>query len=198
MKLRHTHVCGAAATLLAVAASGNALAGNNWDSYDRMTISGAQCQPSTGSQWPDFIVNPDGIRNMHASYSRYISCAIPFQSENPINQADTNGTTAAGAMAVTLVLDYSQVSVGSNHQTDCTLFGRNGDAVAQSVVESVTSPKTTTLQYISFGASSALEGISISSHATQVVLNCRLPPKVKLTNIKTYEYGETGHYYYTP
>lgn len=198
MKLRHIHACGAAAALLAAATSGNAIAGSSWSGYDRMTISGAQCQPSTGSQWPDFVVNPDGIRNMHTAYFRYISCAIPFQSENTIDQADYSGTTAAGAMEVVLVLDYSQVADGSNHQTDCTLFGRNGDSVAQSAVASVQSAKTTALQYLQFGASSALAGLSIGNHATHVVLNCRLPPKVKLTNIKTYEYGETGNYYYTP
>jgi hypothetical protein len=198
MKLRRNHACAAIAALVAAATFGHATAGSAWTSYDRMTISGAQCQPSTGSQWPDFVVNPDGIRNMHPAYSRYISCAIPFQSENAIDQSDFSGTTAAGAMEVTLALDYSQVAVGSNHRTDCTLFGRNGGSVAQSDVGSVQSAKTADLQYIAFGASSALQGINISSHATQVVLNCRLPPKVKLTNIKTYEHGETGNYYYTP
>lgn len=197
MKLRNIHAFGAVAALLAAATSANAIAGSTWSSYDRMTISGAQCQPSTGSQWPDFVVNPDGIRNMHTAYFRYISCAIPFQSENAINQSDNDNTTPAGAMSVTLVLDYSQVAVGSNHQTDCTLFGRNGTTV-QSAVASVQATKTTDLQYLAFGNSSALEGLSIGNTATQVVLNCRLPPKVKLTNIKTYEEGETGNYYYTP
>ena len=64
--------------------------------------------------------------------------------------------------------------------------------------EWVQSTKTTDFVYIDFGTSAALEGVSISNHATSVSLNCRLPPKVKLVTIKTYEYGDTGNYRYTP
>ena len=194
----HANTCATlAAGLLAVLASPSAIAGDNWSSYDHTHMTGAQCQPSTGSQWPDFLVNPNGIRNNNATSNRYVSCTIPFNSEEAISQSDSDPTTAQGPMRVVLTLDYSQVGATSNYSTDCTLFGQNGSTV-QSDTQSVQSTKTTDFVYIDFGTSAALEGVSISNHATSVSLNCRLPPKVKLVTIKTYEYGDTGNYRYTP
>lgn len=183
--------------LLATVVSAPAQAADNWPEWDRQTMSGAQCQPSTGSQWPDFLVYPSGIRNNSATSNRYISCTIPFNSESPINQADTSATTPAGRMRVIVTLDYSQVSASSNWTTNCTLFGQSNETV-QSDTQSRTSVRTTALRTIDFGYSAALNGVDMGWHDATVSLNCRLPPKVKLVAVKTYEYGATGNYRWVP
>lgn len=70
-------------------------------SYDEdgKSLSGAQCQPSFGSQWSDFLTNPDGLRN-NSDQNRYISCTIPLDSESIVNQSDADPATAAGSLFV--------------------------------------------------------------------------------------------------
>lgn len=184
--------------LLTTLAATSAMAGNSWPTYDRQTMSGAQCQPSTGSQWPDFLVNPSGIRNINTTSNRYVSCTIPFNSEDPIDQADSDTATPAGPMRIVLTLDYSQVGASTHWTTNCTLFGQNSTSAAQSDTQSVQSTKTADFVYLDFGNSPALNTISVDWHAASVSLNCRLPPMVKLVTIKSYENGDTGNYRYTP
>jgi hypothetical protein len=67
------------------------------------------------------------------------------------------------------------------------------------VADSISSPKTSVLQNITFDETenAVFDGNSIGSGFTLQV-SCRLPSKVALTSFKIYEYGGTGNYTYTP
>jgi hypothetical protein len=183
-----------AAGLLAVLASASATAGDNWPAYDQTHMTGAQCQPSTGSQWPDFLVNPDGIRN-NATANRYISCALPWLSDATIDQSDYTSSTPSGYVKVSLSFDASQ----GGGSTSCTLFGRPNDTLpVQSQTSTVTLTKNTTIQYLHFTNSAALNGLNPAYYAAQASLNCRLPAKVKLLSIHVWQADQTTNYRYTP
>lgn len=181
--------------LALLCASALAEAGNNYD-WDRKTMTGAQCQPSTGSQWGDFVVNPDGIRNIAAA-NRYISCTVPIDSETNIDQADFDLTTAAGRMDGYLKFDYSLVPATGTYTTTCTLFNKHWttNATTASTTVSVTSGRTTSI-VSGFFAGTTFNGIGTLGGA--FAFNCRLPPQVKLVRIYWAESSKSDGYYYTP
>ena len=170
-----------------------AQAGDNYDT-NRLIMTGAQCQPSTGSQWPDFLVNPDGIRNNSTS-SRYISCSIPIDADELIDQADSDLTTGPGYFILELGFDYSLAQVAPI-ATVCTLYRRTYAGVKTTSTLTVTSGRTPGI-VTNFAQPSMMTGFDPFNPDT-FSFNCRLPAKVKLLYIKRYEAEATGGYYYTP
>lgn len=187
--------CVAALGLVAICAP--AFAGDNWSFYDRKTYTGAQCQPANGAHAMDFTIFQGRMRNDNAS-ARWSTCAITFDSENSIDQADGSSTTAQGAIRVLAFLDYSAVPnvVGVTYKTTCTLSGRGPYTASKTQTLSVTSGRTTTVQELDF-QDAIWTGLNIGNHES-LQLSCQQPSKVALIGFKIYEEGETGHYYYTP
>lgn len=196
--LKFTKRIAIAAGLLAGLASTHAAAADSWSAWDSTHMTGAQCQPSNGTQWSDFLINPDGIRNI-SSQNRYVSCAIPWLSDNTVDQSDSSNSTPVGRISLGLALDYSQVPAGISRTTNCTLFGRpDPTAPVQSATSSVASVGTSDFQYISFNNSPALNGINPGWFVAQASLNCRLPPMVKLMSIHVYQDDATSNYRWIP
>lgn len=191
-------VCSGVVLLGLAAVSAQVLAGNNWRSYDRKTYTGAQCQPAWGIHSKDFTIYQGKLRNENDA-ARWSSCAITFDSEFSIDQVDTNNTTASGKMRVLVMLDYSAVPniPGTTYETSCTLSGRDLDGtLSKTQTLAVSAGRTNTVQTLDFQGS-VWTGLSIgANHSLQV--SCLQPSKVALIGYKIYEYGETGHYYYTP
>lgn len=158
-------------------------------------MTGAQCQPSNGTQWADFIVNPDGIRNINPTYNRYVSCTIPIGSRQPVNQTDTDPLTAAGKLVIFLSFDYSQVPATGNTTTTCTFFKQTNTAVTTESIN-IIAPRTTSL--VSYGSIPAIFNGLYPDSLQAVGLNCRLPKKVKLAQIYWRDEGRTDGYTYTP
>lgn len=191
--MKHLAVCVAAAC--AILGIQDVAAGTG-DYYggDAKTMSGAQCQPSWGNQWADFVVNPDGIRNI-SDQNRYISCTVTIDSENQIDQADSGSSTEGGGLTMFLGFDYSQVPATGSYTTTCTLI-KTGLHSSASAALSVTSARTTNLVY-SYSAADAFNGLWVSNLET-FSFNCRLPPKVKLKSVYWREDGTTDRYDYSP
>ena len=184
-----------AVSVLAIVASTSTVAGNN-SSANRKLMTGAQCQPSNGTQWGDFLINPDGIRNIHATYNRYVSCALVLDADADYNQSDYDGTTAVGNWTVEVGLDYSQIAPATSLTTNCTVFRHNYDGTVQSEGFTVTGNGQIPTVSNSFVPTIATGASPFNPDTFSI--NCRLPPKVKLTYVKTYEYMTTDGYYYTP
>lgn len=175
----------------------DAMAGNNYGT-NRKIMSGAQCQPSNGSQWPDMLINPEGIRNNHASANRYVSCALVLDYDSTIDVDDNSTETVSGTFHIDVALDYSAVTSGSP-TTNCTLirYDSDGTRTTQALPPVAAAAGTTGYQFTSASNASIADGASPTSGDTLSV-NCRLPPKVRLMLVKTYELSNTGGYYYTP
>jgi hypothetical protein len=184
-----------AGTLLTVMASASAIAGDNFY-VNRKVMSGAQCQPSNGTQWGDFLINPDGIRNIHPTYNRYVSCALVLDADANYDQADFDTTTTAGYWSVEVGLDYSQIAPATSLTTNCTVFRHNFDGTVQS--EGFTVTGNGQIPTVSGGSAPTIATGATPINPDTFSINCRLPSKVKLTYIKTYEYMDTDGYYYTP
>ena len=194
MNISHKSLVGTSLLVL-LSASGIVQAANNWD-WDRKIMTGAQCQPSFGDQWPYFVVNVDGIRNI-STVERFVSCTVPIDSETAINQADFDATTPAGRMDGTLRFDYSQVGATGTFTTLCTLYNKSNstNATTATTTVSVTSGRTTTLLAGNF-AGDSLNGIGTLSGTFS--FNCRLPPQAKLVSVYYAESSQTDGYTYTP
>lgn len=198
MNLDKTPLAGALLATLTTGAllTGTAVAGDYWNNYDRMTISGAQCQPSDGQYWPEFWVNPEGIRNIGTA-TRYVSCALVLDAESNIAQADMDNATSAGRYEIAVTLDYRFLAGSATVNTPCTVIriASDGTRTAGAFTVSGTAGDPTVLTSV---VPAVLEGMSIGSSASSVSINCRLAPKVRLLTLKTYQYGSTNHYRYQP
>ena len=184
-----------AGALLTVFASSSAMATDNYGT-NRKVMSGAQCQPSNGTQWGDFLINPDGIRNIHPTYNRYVSCALVLDADADYDQLDIDSTTSQGEWVVEVGLDYSQIAPATSLTTNCTVFRHNFDGTVQSEGFTVVGNGQISTVSNSFAPTIATGASPFNPDTFSI--NCRLPSKVKLTYIKTYEYMDTDGYYYTP
>jgi len=184
------------ASLLGLAfGSGMAQAGNNYG-VTLNTFTGAQCQPSTGTQWGDFLVNPDGIRNISTS-NRYISCTGLANWTVPTAQGDADVTTPSGEFNIWMSFDYSTVAATGSFTTNCTFFRRNmSTGVSQSATIGVTSGKTTT-PVLQLFTPSVYDGTN-PNNWEGISFNCRLPPQVKFLGFTQVNRSSEGGYYYTP
>jgi hypothetical protein len=185
-----------AGTLLTLAATSSAIAGTTY-APTVLGMAGSQCQPSNGSQWADFSINPDGLRN-NSDQNRYISCTLLPNTLTGVDQADGDNTTPAGQFIVYFSFDYSQVPTASlSYQTICTLFTKNivsGAAASESInVSSIrtTTPVVTSAQPASFNGTDP-------NHYGNFSFNCRLPPGVKLWGTLQVDYGNQGGTVYVP
>lgn len=187
----------AGGVVCAAALMADAMAASNYG-VSRKIVTGAQCQPSNGSQWPDILINPEGIRNNHASQNRYVSCALVLDFDDSIDVSDSDPTTAPGTFLIDLALDYSAVTSGSP-VTNCTLirYDSDGTRTTQAFPPASAPPGTTGYVYTNLSSPAVADGTSPIS-ADTLSVNCRLPPKVRLMLVKTYEYADQGGYYYTP
>jgi hypothetical protein len=173
-----------------------ASAGDTWGAQIQ-TMTGAQCQPSDGTQWGDFLINPDGLRNISTS-NRYISCTGIATELSAVDQSDGDSTTPRGQFSIWLSLDYSQLANASiTYNTPCTFFIKN-------LLSGVTTSETVTL-------SSTKQSNPVINSFTPAVFqdfnpnnwggwsfNCRLPPKVKFLGYIQVHTGNTGGYKYVP
>ncbi|MCJ0826679.1 hypothetical protein MQC88_12070 [Luteimonas sp. 50] len=195
MFLTHKAVPATALVLLLGAATA-VQAGNNYGT-NRKVMSGAQCQPSDGAQWPDIDINPDGIRNMSDTYARYISCTIPMDSDTTIDQSDFDSTTTQGAFTFEVGMDYSATPSAGLVNTTCTMYRRSGSTgVKTSEAFTITSAKTT--DPVTYSVTPDLMDGASALVPDVFSFNCKLNPKIKLAYIKWYEAENTGGYYYTP
>ncbi|HET6436120.1 MAG TPA: hypothetical protein VFG18_10525 [Xanthomonadaceae bacterium] len=186
-----------AAVTLALATtlfSGAVSAASNYG-WDRKSYTGAQCQPAYGIQSGDFTIFQGRLRN-DAAGLRWVSCAITFDAEDGLDQADTDNATVAGAFEIRVWLDYSGITAPGSFKTSCTIAARGPYNTSVTETLDVTAPKTSTQQAITFVPSS-LNGYSIGNDVT-IQASCLLPSKVALAGIKVYEYGRTDEYLYTP
>jgi len=159
-------------------------------------MTGAQCQPSWGNQWADFVVNPDGIRNV-SDVQRYISCTGITRMMSAVDMSNVSGTSPSAAFFLDLTFDYSQVAAGPALSTPCTIFIRNMyTGTTRSVTVSVSSSRTTTPVLGTF-TPTEFNGMNVNAW-DMYSFNCRLPPKVKLTSISAITFGDTGGWRYTP
>jgi hypothetical protein len=185
-----------AGTLLTLAATSSAIAATTYGPTV-LGMSGSQCQPSNGSQWADFSINPDGLRN-NSDQNRYISCTLLPNNMTGVDQADNDSATGAGAFLVYFSFDYSQVPTASiSYQTSCTLFAKNlssGAAASESV--NVSSIRTAT-PVVTYSQPAAFNGVSPNFYGN-FSFNCRLPPGVKLWGTLQVDYGDQGGKIYAP
>lgn len=187
-------------TFAAAIVAGAPMTSQAADSYTALVdgISGAQCQPSSGSQWADFTINPDGLRNNSSTQNRFISCTMIARNLQGINQADSDDSTSAGGFRFWVYFDYSQVPTASIvYGTTCTLFAKHmltGSTSSESFTVSsarTTSPVVDDIYPVSFNGYSANMFAAYS-------FNCRLPPKVKLYGFSQVTFGDASGYHYTP
>lgn len=161
-------------------------------------FSGAQCQPSNGSQWADFTINPDGLRNDSATQNRYISCTMLARNMLGIDQGDFDPVTPQGAFTFWVSFDYSQVPTETlSYATTCTVFAKNmstGNGASEAF--NVSSSRTITPVRGSI-APTSFNGSSPDFWAAYS-FNCRLPPKVKLYGFTQVTWGDTGGYRWVP
>ena len=174
-----------------LSSAANAASNYGWD---RKSYTGAQCQPAYGIQSNDFTIYQGRLRN-DAAGQRWVSCAITFDAEDALDQADSNSTTPAGGMTVRVWLDYSGVPSGAV-TTNCTIAARDPFGLSATQSSSVNSPATASQQSITF-TPPGFTGVDIGNDAT-VQVSCLLPSKVALASIKVYEDGHTDEYTYTP
>ncbi len=165
---------------------------------NRKILAGSQCQPSTGSQTGDAIINPEGVRNI-ATANRYVSCAIVFDGDDPISQSDSDSTTPGGGISLEVGLDYTTVPSNQSLITNCTLIRFNGDGTRTTAAFPAVQVAggTPGIQLTGLYYPALLDGLNPFVPDT-VSLNCRLPPQVRLNFVKTYEYENTGGFYYIP
>jgi len=184
----------ACSSLLAMDASATGLGYTT----NRKILAGSQCQPSTGSQTVDVLINPEGVRNI-ATGNRYVSCAIVFDGDDYISQSDVDNTTGPGGMTVEVGLDYTTVPASQSLITNCTLirFNRTGTRTTAAFPAVQVAGGTAGTQITSLSSPAILDGLDPFQPDT-VSLNCRLPPQVRLNYVKTYEYENTGGFYYIP
>ena len=185
----------ATALLTLLGAATVAQATDNWTT-NRKFMTGAQCQPSNGSQWADFIVNPDGIRNINPSYARYVSCAIPLDADSDYNQADFSTSTSDGPITIELGFDYSQAKIGATVNTVCTLFRRDFSGTIASDTMTVSSARSSSV--VSTALAPAMMTGASPFNPDTLSFNCKLNPNIKLLYIKYYEDENTGGYFYSP
>ena len=174
-------------------ACGTASAGSTYGTDYKM-LSGAQCQPSWGNQWADFVVNPTGIRNMSES-NRYVSCTLVLDGDVGVDQADADTATSDGPMTLGIGFDYSQVPATGTFTTDCTIFNHLYTGSMTTHAVSVSSARTATTVY-NLWAPTILNGLNANNGA--ISFNCRLPSKVKLVWVYSSEASSTGGYSYVP
>lgn len=188
------------ATLAATLACASTAA-NATDNYTAMVdaFSGAQCQPSNGSQWSDFTINPDGLRNDHPTQNRYISCTMLARNMQGISQADGNDpSTSQGAFWFWVYFDYSQVPTASlTYTTTCTVFAKRMDTGTTSSESFNTSSIRTTSPVYNVIEPTSFDGYTSNLFAAYS-FNCRLPPKVKLYGFSQVTFGDAGGYRWVP
>jgi len=184
----------ACSSLLAMDASATGLGYTT----NRKILAGSQCQPSTGSQTGDVLINPEGVRNI-STQNRYVSCAIVFDGDEILNQSDSDGTTTVGPMTVEVGLDYTTVPSSQSLVTNCTLirFNYNGTRTTAAFPAVQVAGGSSGTQTTSLSSPAILDGLDPFNPDT-VSLNCRLPPQVRLNYVKTYEGEYTGGFYYIP
>jgi hypothetical protein len=164
---------------------------------NRKIMAGSQCQPSTGSQTGDVLINPEGVRNI-STQNRYVSCALVFDGDDVIANADSDPTTGPGSISVQVFLDYSTVPSNQSPVTNCTLIRFNFDGTrTTSAFPAIQAQGGTVGEQYASADSAILEGLDPFAPDT-VSLNCRLPPQVRLNVVKTFEYENTGGFYYIP
>jgi hypothetical protein len=185
-----------AGTLLTLAAANSASAATTF-APTVLGMSGAQCQPSNGSQWADFSINPDGLRN-NSTQNRYISCTLLPNNLSGVNQADGDSTTAAGQFTVYFSFDYSQVPTASiSYQTTCTLFAKNLFSGAGASASVNASSIRSTTPVVAASTPVAFNGVTPNTGGN-FSFNCRLPPGVKLLGTLQVDFGDQGGRTYTP
>jgi hypothetical protein len=164
---------------------------------NRKIMAGSQCQPSTGSQTGDVLINPEGVRNI-CTQNRYVSCALVFEGDDYIVNTYNDGTTGAGGMSIQVFLDYSTVPSTQSPVTNCTLirFNYTGTRTTAAFPPIQATGGTVGEQYAEVDTT-ILNGLDPFAPDT-VSLNCRLPPQVRLNVVKTFEYENTGGFYYIP
>lgn len=185
-----------AGTLLTLAAANSAIAGNTYTATV-LGVSGAQCQPSNGSQWADFSINPDGLRN-NSNQNRYISCTLLPNNMTGIDQGDADSATERGSFLVYFSFDYSQVPTASlSYQTSCTLFSKDIQTGTTSSETFNVSSTRTAAPVLASSQPDVFDGKSPNSW-DNFSFNCRLPPRVKLWGTLQIDRGFQGGTVYTP
>lgn len=157
---------------------------------DDKGMTGAQCQPSNGAQWDQFLVYPRGIKNNSAS-GKYISCTIDTDSEASTWDTTYPGSgTGTGYAYLRLVFDYST----GGGTTTCTAYLTEDGGTVHTHSNSVAGPLTAVRKFMTIGPMYAG-----SAETAPVAFNCLMPAGVVLTNINLSEIQDTDdQYLYTP
>ena len=164
---------------------------------NRKIMAGSQCQPSTGSQTGDVLINPEGVRNI-STQNRYVSCALVFDGDDLIDNTDGDNTTSPGGISIQVFLDYSTVPSNQSPVTNCTLIRFDYDGTRTTAAfPAIQAPGGTVGEQFASVDTTILNGLDPFAPDT-VSLNCRLPPQVRLNVVKTFEYENTGGFYYIP
>lgn len=195
MKIHSPSILAAATAVMALSMLSSAAHAASTYDWDRKSYTGAQCQPAYGIQSNDFTIYQGRLRN-DAAGLRWVSCAITFDAEDGIDQADTDLSTPAGGFSLRVWLDYSGVPAGAV-TTNCTIAARDPYGLSATESASASSGATASPVQINFAPSAFTGTVNIGNDAT-IQVSCLLPSKVAISAIKVYEDGRTDEYTYSP